>query len=84
MGSYSCRECDVNCDGCHGKGGEKCIKCNKGFVLNEHSGYCRDVDECKETTDACPKTMNCVNNFGGFDCMGNYYWSSLLKYFALN
>jgi len=71
VGSYSCIECDVHCDGCTAKGIENCIGCKTGFVRNVESNLCDvDVDECKETPDICPKTMICKNNYGGHDCMG--------------
>ena len=84
-GSYSCKECDVNCDGCTAKGGQFCTECKSGFVRNVESNYCRDVDECKEKPDVCPKTMKCINNFGGYDCMSksNVFYN-LLNNFSIS
>lgn len=37
-GSYFCYECDRACDGCHGDGPDMCLRCAKGYKLD--NGNC--------------------------------------------
>lgn len=37
-GSYFCYKCDRSCDGCHGDGPDMCLRCAKGFTLE--NGHC--------------------------------------------
>ncbi|XP_077232306.1 uncharacterized protein LOC143868531 [Tasmannia lanceolata] len=34
-GSYFCYECDRACDGCHGDGPDMCLRCAKGYQLEQ-------------------------------------------------
>lgn len=36
-GSYFCYECDRACDGCHGDGPDMCIKCGKGYKMENEN-----------------------------------------------
>ncbi|HRE90738.1 MAG TPA: EGF domain-containing protein, partial [Myxococcota bacterium] len=58
--------------------GERCVdlpgyaftcECLEGYVADEDSGGCVDVDECALDTDGCTGTgVSCINAEGSFDC----------------
>ncbi|KAH3791397.1 hypothetical protein DPMN_144882 [Dreissena polymorpha] len=41
-------------------------KCSEGFVLNDGSKECLDIDECTEDPGVCQH--NCTNTVGGYNC----------------
>ena len=68
----SCAEltCDApaTCDDAEGP--PECF-CPDGYDDVQGDGsLCRDVDECDEGTDDCAELETCVNEEGGFTCMG--------------
>ncbi|KAH3791376.1 hypothetical protein DPMN_144860, partial [Dreissena polymorpha] len=48
------------------KRGRLTKKCSEGFVLNDGSKECLDIDECTEDPGVCQH--NCTNTVGGYNC----------------
>ena len=64
--------CDASSETCINKIGSFTCECAIGFVKNEESGKCEDVDECQnpDLQKSCKggKNFMCVNNPGSFAC----------------
>lgn len=42
--------------------------CNAGFLANNKTNACEDVDECTLSTHNCTEDKFCINTFGSFSC----------------
>ncbi|XP_035661091.1 uncharacterized protein LOC118405630 isoform X2 [Branchiostoma floridae] len=52
-----------------------CRKCPKGYRVKSEctrtkDAECEDIDECSQSSSACPMPEKCVNTPGGFLCIG--------------
>ncbi|KAL5014215.1 hypothetical protein ScPMuIL_008485 [Solemya velum] len=67
-GSYSCKDCDVSCDGCTGSGPADCKTCALGFTQVEDR--CEDIDECEENPcEGKGDHLRCDNSPGSHTCV---------------
>lgn len=92
VGSYTCYECDPACGTtCDGLGPNRCKgECNSGFTRvykpTNPDEYikCEDIDECE--SNPCGGQLRCVNNYGGYDCIGkfNFYISPLFYFYSFS
>lgn len=75
-GSYECRQCSVECDGCSGPTNENCLKCSQGFTLID--GRCEDINECEAEAPPCSRPGEvCLNKKGGYQCDCKIGWSKV-------
>ncbi|CAO2202856.1 unnamed protein product, partial [Urochloa humidicola] len=66
--SYACRHRNSKCvDSSNGPG--YLCSCSAGYKGNPYvPDGCRDVDECKQKPNVCPKDAACHNTVGGYRC----------------
>ncbi|CAO2184593.1 unnamed protein product, partial [Urochloa humidicola] len=66
--SYACRHRNSKCvDSSNGPG--YLCNCSAGYKGNPYvPDGCRDVDECKQKPNVCPKDAACHNTVGGYRC----------------
>ncbi|KAL9952022.1 hypothetical protein ACROYT_G039222 [Oculina patagonica] len=63
---------DISCEGkkkCRTYGSGIYCDCHPGFVIEGfNQQICKDINECKETPDICPRYAICTNTNGSYEC----------------
>ena len=62
--------CEEN-EQCENLFGSFMCVCAAGFVRNNQSEICDDIDECEEGTAECGANSSCENTIGAYDCPCN-------------
>ncbi|ELU11890.1 hypothetical protein CAPTEDRAFT_152135 [Capitella teleta] len=66
IGSKNCLKCDEACDGCTGRGVDKCKACRVGYEMIENE--CKDIDECVGGDVCLANGEQCLNQPGKYSC----------------
>ena len=68
--TYQCYNPTVQSDCINTEGSYKCI-CPLGFILDEVTNTCEDIDECVDIVyDNCHVNQTCLNTLGSYICTG--------------
>lgn len=64
-----CSECHQSCSKCVDESPSSCMSCKSGWLFDDETKVCNDVDECLSNKGNCKENQFCQNNYGSFNCI---------------